>query len=87
MSFILSSLVSESNDDVSISAQPLNTRIMFIAGQSLSESFTVNLNDDSVALENNETFKFWFSTSSFTSDQVKLGSNGFLNIVDDDSKG
>lgn len=77
--------MSNNDDGVSISAQVLNTDIVFDAEGSRLKSFTVVIDDDNVALENIEVFNVWFGVSSVP-DKVQLGPNGVFDIVDDDSK-
>ncbi len=68
-----------------MSGVTVNTSVTFFAQMEMTQSLTVMINDDSVALENDEVFDIAFTSSSL-SDNVVLGPNTGVTIIDTDGK-
>ena len=70
---------------VAVSGDIVNTSVIFLAQSNMIQTLTIMINDDAVALENDEVFEIMFTDSSFP-DEVILGSNTRVIIVDSDGE-
>ncbi len=78
-------LVSPVQEGVTVSGQPVNSTVTFVAGSVTTVFFNVGITNDENALENTEQLNLML-TGSIPLMNVQLGPNMILNIRDEDSK-